>query len=217
MTELLLLLGNAIKWAGLIFSPILLLPLVLLFRIRQINLVAEKCIKWIEVTSKFSLASAFFCAVLMVLSQLIVIFGRYVFGWSATWLNEIVIYTYAAMFLLAAAHTLYSDRHVRVDIFRDRITPLMKHSIELSGFYFFIIPICILILWSSVSRSFVASWINFEGSRESDGLPLYFIFRSLIPIFATLLLAQGLANAIKTANSITALLSKNKRELKNGS
>lgn len=217
MTDLLVLLGNAIKIVGWIFSPILLLPLILLLPVRRLTAITQFCVKWIESTSKFTLAAACTCAIIMVLAQLFVVFGRYVFGWSATWLNEIVIYTYAAMFLLAAAHTLYSNRHVRVDIFRDRMSPLVKNTIELSGFYFFIIPICILLLWSSVSRSFVASWINFEGSRESDGLPIYFVFRTLVPVFATLLLAQGLANAIKTSHKIKSLILKDYQESQYGS
>lgn len=217
MTDLLIFSGNVVKLVGLILSPLLLLPLVLLFPTPLIPKITKTCVRWIESTSKFTLLAACLSAIIMVLAQLFVIFGRYVFGWSATWLNEIVIYTYAAMFLLAAAHTLQSNRHVRVDIFRDRMSPTMKNSIELVGFYLFIVPICILILWSSVSRSFVASWINFEGSRESDGLPIYFLFRTLIPLFATLLLAQGLANAIKTAQTFKTQISKSNRGSQNGS
>lgn len=217
MTDLLLFLGHTIKLAGLILSPILLLPLALFLSKRSLTLVAETSVTWIEKISKITLNAACACAVLMVLAQLCVIFGRYVFGWSATWLNEIVIYTFAAMFLLAAAHTLQSNRHVRVDIFRTQMSPLTRKSIELAGFYFFIVPICILILWSSTSRSFVASWIHFEGSRESDGLPIYFIFRTLIPCFATLLLAQGLANALKTAKSLSALIFENTNVSRHGS
>lgn len=217
MTDLLLFLGHAIKWAGLILSPILLLPLALILIKRPLTLIAETSVTRIEKISKITLNAACVCAVLMVLAQLCVIFGRYVFGWSATWLNEIVIYTFAAMFLLAAAHTLQSNRHVRVDIFRTRMSPLTRNSIELAGFYLFIVPICILILWSSVSRSFVASWIHFEGSRESDGLPLYFVFRTLVPCFATLLLAQGLANALKTSESLSSLIFDNTDESRHGS
>ncbi len=217
MTDLLFFVGNAVQLIGLVLSPILLIPLVILLPIHLITKVSGFCVRWIESTSKFTLVTASLCAIIMILAQLFVIFGRYVFGWSATWLNEIVIYSYAAMFLLAAAHTLRSDRHVRVDIFRDRMSPMVKNSIELVGFYLFIVPICILILWSSVSRSFVASWVNFEGSRESDGLPIYFLFRTLVPLFATLLLAQGLANAIKTAQNFKTLISKEHRESHNGS
>ncbi len=41
------------------------------------------------------------------------------------------------------------------------------------------------------------SWAILERSRESSGLPLVFLLKTLIPVFALLVALQGLAQAIK--------------------
>ena len=43
------------------------------------------------------------------------------------------------------------------------------------------------------------SWAILEGSREASGLPIVYLFKSLIPLFAVLLGLQGLAQAIRAA------------------
>ena len=50
------------------------------------------------------------------------------------------------------------------------------------------------------------SWALFEGSRESDGLPLLFLFKTLLPAFAVLMLVQGLSEALKAALRLTGKL-----------
>ena len=50
------------------------------------------------------------------------------------------------------------------------------------------------------------SWALFEGSRESDGLPLLFLFKTLLPAFAILMITQGLSEALKAALRLTGKL-----------
>ncbi|MEL7128790.1 MAG: TRAP transporter small permease subunit, partial [Pseudomonadota bacterium] len=145
-----------------------------------------------------ALTAAIAMALVMMFAQLAVVIARYAFGLAFTWLNEIVIYAFAAMFLLAAAGALRDDAHVRVDILRTRFGPRGLAAVELAGAYLFIIPICLLILWAA-APALTNAWARFEGSRESDGLPLLFLFKTLVPLFAVLLLTQGLSQAIKAA------------------
>jgi len=205
MADLFLTLGTALKWAGLVLSPLLLLPFFVLVMPKPLGAWSERLIKIIDRTSQIALTAAKRLAVIMVLAQLAVILGRYVYGWSATWLNEIVIYSFAGMFLLAAAHALKADDHVRVDILRTQMTLRQRALVDFAGIYLFVLPICALILWSAVSPSFVRSWAQFEGSRESDGLPIYFLFRTLVPVFAGLVMAQGLAEALKVTLRLRGL------------
>ena len=53
----------------------------------------------------------------MVAIQFAVVVLRYLFGIGSIWLQESIVYSHAALFLLAAAWTLKNDGHVRVDIF----------------------------------------------------------------------------------------------------
>jgi TRAP-type mannitol/chloroaromatic compound transport system permease small subunit len=43
------------------------------------------------------------------------------------------------------------------------------------------------------------SWAILERSREASGLPLVFVLKTLIPLFALLMILQGLAQAIRAA------------------
>jgi TRAP-type mannitol/chloroaromatic compound transport system permease small subunit len=137
--------------------------------------------------------------------QLSVVVLRYTYGISFTWLNELVIYAFAAMFMLGAAATLRDDGHVRVDILRPRFGADGRNWIELAGIYFFLFPICIRIL-STGEQGLARAWSLFEGSTESDGLPFLYLFKTLVPAFAVLMLAQGLSEALKAALRLTGRL-----------
>ena len=60
------------------------------------------------------------------------------------------------------------------------------------------IPFCVLVLW--FSWGFVgASWKMREGPMFVGGLPFVYLLKTTIPLFAGLLLLQGVAVAIKSA------------------
>jgi len=190
--------GPAIMFAGpVILLPLLLLPLAVLF-VPQVKPAGRAVMATLDQLSGFALSAAMGIAIVMMGAQLAVVIARYAFGLAFTWLNEIVIYAFAAMFLLAAAGALRDDAHVRADILRDRFGPKTRAIIELVGIYLFLVPICFLILWAAaplVSNS----WALLEGSRESDGLPFWYVFKTLIPVFAIFLLLQGISQAIKSS------------------
>ncbi|MEM5517644.1 TRAP transporter small permease subunit [Henriciella sp. AS95] len=148
------------------------------------------------------LSAAIVASVLLFMLQLAVVIASYAFALSWTWLSETVIYAFATMFMLGAASALKDDSHVRVDILRPRFGEEGRNWIELAGTYLFLFPICIRILTTG-EQGLTRAWSLFEGSRESDGLPLLFLFKTLVPIFAVLLLAQGLSIALKSALRLT--------------
>ena len=76
------------------------------------------------------------------------------------------------------------------------------NAIELAGIYFFLFPICIRLLTTG-EQGLARAWALFEGSRESDGLPFLYLFKTLVPVFAVLMLGQGLSEAIKAALRLT--------------
>jgi TRAP-type mannitol/chloroaromatic compound transport system permease small subunit len=43
------------------------------------------------------------------------------------------------------------------------------------------------------------SWAIFEGSRETTGLPVVYLLKTLIPLFALLIGLQGIAQSIRAA------------------
>ncbi|CUS56777.1 MULTISPECIES: TRAP transporter small permease subunit [unclassified Hyphomonas] len=203
--EIFLTLGGALKWLGLALSPLLLLPLIVTIWPDPVERIAKWLSARIDAVSGWALGGAIAGAIILVGAQLLVVLLRYAFGLSFTWLNEIVIYAFAAMFMLGSASALRDDAHVRVDILRPRFGARRRNWIELAGIYLFLFPICIRLL-AMTEQGLARSWALFEGSRESDGLPLLFLFKTLLPAFAVLMLVQGLSEALKAALRLTGKL-----------
>ncbi|MEM7661780.1 MAG: TRAP transporter small permease subunit [Pseudomonadota bacterium] len=204
MAELFLTLGDGLRWLGFVSSPVLLLPLVIPLWPTPLSPQIGAAHRALDRVSGAAQRVAMLAAVVMVLAQLTVVIIRHVYGLAFSWLDETVIYAFASVFLLGAAGALRDDAHVRVDILRGQFGPRVRAAIELVGIYAFVFPIGILVLWA-VEPSLGRSWAGFEGSRESDGLPLYFLFRTLIPAFAVLLILQGLSNALKMAMGLRGI------------
>jgi TRAP-type mannitol/chloroaromatic compound transport system permease small subunit len=140
--------------------------------------------------------AAAWLALAVVLLQFGVVLLRYVFGAGSIWLQETVVYAHAGLFMLAAAWTLAAGGHVRVDILYARATPRQQALIDLVGTLVFLFPFMTALL--VLSLPYVArSWAIFERSREASGLPFVFALKTLIPVFAALMLLQGAAIVIR--------------------
>lgn len=133
-------------------------------------------------------------ALLMVLVQLVIVVLRYVFGVGFIWLQESVIYLFAAQLMLGAGYTLLRGGHVRIDVFYGRAGRRTRAWIDLLGTLAFLMPMCGLILWVSWPYV-VTSWTVFESSRETSGIPAVFLLKTLIIAFGVLVILQGMAVA----------------------
>lgn len=203
--QIFLTLGTGLKWLGIALLPVFLLPLIVVSMPRLLDGAAKRLIALIDRISGSALGIAMVCGVLLIFLQLIVVLLRYAFGLSFTWLNESVIYVFAAMFMIGAAAALRDGAHVRVDILRPRFGENGRNWIELAGTYLLLFPICVRILITA-EPGLTRSWLLLEGSRESDGLPILYLFKTLVPVFAVLLMAQGLSEALKAALRLTGAL-----------
>ncbi|RPI75843.1 MAG: TRAP transporter small permease subunit, partial [Ignavibacteriales bacterium] len=72
---------------------------------------------------------------------------RYIFEESSAAFQEIEWHLFAIIFLAAAAYTLKSDDHVRVDLFYSRFPIKRKALIDFIGSILFLIPFCMLVIW----------------------------------------------------------------------
>lgn len=198
MEEFVSLAGTGLRFAGYALLPLLALPLLILAAPKPLGHVSERLSAGLDRVSGAALGFALAAGFLIILIQLAAVLLRYVFGLSFSWLNDSVIFTFAMMFMLGAAATLRDDGHVRVDILRPRFSPKVKAGIELFGALVFIVPICVLILYAG-SGLIARSWIGLEHFNESDGLPIKYLFKSMVPLFAILMIGQALSQAIKAA------------------
>jgi len=133
----------------------------------------------------------------MVLIQCAVMILR-LFGAGSLWLHESLFYFHVALVLFTAAWSLRHDGHVRVDIFYTSASARTKALVDLAGALVLLMPFMLAILWFAWPYT-LRSWAILEGSREAGGLPLVFLLKSAILLFAGQLLLQGLAQAIRAA------------------
>ena len=137
----------------------------------------------------------------VVLLQFALVVARYLFGLGSIWLSETVIYSHAAVFMLAAAWTLRAEGHVRVDIFYAEASNRTKALVDLVGAILLLLPFMLVLLWLSLPYT-ARSWAILERSQEASGLPLVFVLKTLIPVFAVLMALQGVAQAIRAAAAL---------------
>ena len=127
----------------------------------------------------------------VVLIVFAVVLLRYGFSWGRVWMQEAYVWLNAAAVLLSGAYTLRHDAHVRIDIWYSRWSAAAKAAADLLGALFLMLPFLLLLLDKSLP--YVAqSWSAGERSREAGGLPAVYLLKLLIPLFAVLMLLQGL-------------------------
>jgi len=140
-------------------------------------------------------------ALVVVLLQFALVVARYLFGLGSIWVTEAVIYGHATLFMLAAAWTLRAGGHVRVDVFYAEASVRTRAIIDLLGALLLLLPFATVLIWLSLPYA-ARSWDILERSQESSGLPLVYLLKTLIPLFALLMALQGVAQAIR---ALTAL------------
>jgi TRAP-type mannitol/chloroaromatic compound transport system permease small subunit len=145
--------------------------------------------------------AAAWLVLLVVLLQFALVIARYLFGLGSIWLSETVIYAHGAVFMLAAAWTLRAEGHVRVDIFYADASVRTRAVIDFVGAILLLLPFMLVLLWLSVPYA-ARSWAILEHSQEASGLPLVFVLKTLIPVFAGLMALQGVAQAIRAAATL---------------
>ena len=142
--------------------------------------------------------TAAWAALFIVLMQFVVVVLRYAFGIGSIWLTESIIYGHATLFMLAAAWTLRENGHVRVDVFYADAKTRTKAMIDFLGAMLLLIPFMLVLLVFTVP--YVGrSWAIFERSRETSGLPVVFLLKTLIPAFAIMFALQGVSQVIRAA------------------
>lgn len=200
--------GRALGWIGLVLSPLALLPLLagLWGRFAALPPVLEGLLKRgalvIDAISVTIGDAVRWSALALVVVTAVIVVQRYVFGVSITGLQESVIYLHSILFLLSSAAALLNGGHVRVDIIYSNLSERARAWTDMAGVYLALIPMSWLIL--ETSRSYVGgAWRILERSRESDGLPLVFLLKTAIPLFAVMMILQGLSMAARAALTLS--------------
>lgn len=134
-----------------------------------------------------------FCLIIFTLTSVL---ARYLFQTSYVWFDELLWHFFGLGFLLAIAHTLKEDGHVRVDILYNKFNPKVKAWVEICGIVFFMFPICYIIIRYGYSYSYASFQIS-EISDSPNGMPYRWVIKGAIPFGFVLLALQGFSHIIK--------------------
>lgn len=124
---------------------------------------------------------------------------RYLFNDVSIGMQELEWHLYATIFLLGIAYTLNENRHVRVDLFYDHVSPQKKAVIDIVGTLILLLPFCLLITYYGVGFASDAYEIN-EGSGDPGGLPYRWIIKSMIPAAFILVIISSIGFMLRALN-----------------
>lgn len=161
----------------------------------------EKLSKFIDqLNSRVGNTVAWLCFLMVFVTFLIVVM-RYAFSVGSIMIQELVIYMFAAVFMLGGAYTYLKGGHVRVDIFFKRKTKIQQAWINVYGNLFLLLPTMMIILYLSFPYV-LFSWKFLEGSKEAAGLDLVYLLKTTIPIMTILMSLQAVSEIIKNLKFI---------------
>lgn len=153
----------------------------------RINLVLGRTFAWLSLG--------------MVMLMFINVLMRYVFHSASVWQQELVQFSFAILLLTTSGYTLFSDKHVRVDIFYQSLRKRHKAWINLVGSIVFLIPMALAIGYFSYDF-ILSSWQIKESSTEYNGMPGVYLLKTCLWVFTFTLLVQGTAIICKSLRHI---------------
>lgn len=132
-------------------------------------------------------------ALFVVLAELLIVIGRFVFSYEQTFMSDLVRFWYAALFLFASAFTLYEDGHVRVDIAYAGFSPVTKGWVNAIGCLLMGAVLCwaILLVTLDGKTSIVnGALLAYETSQSGFGMYIKYWMASFLAIFGATMLIQ---------------------------
>lgn len=124
--------------------------------------------------------------------QTLIVILRYLFSVGFVELQNAVSYGFAAFCVLIIPLALRANKHVRVDVFRIALGPRACRRLDVGAILILLFPVFFIALWN-VTPVVLYSWSILEGSRDTGGLPGYFIVLTALPLMCLLMFIQGLA------------------------
>jgi TRAP-type mannitol/chloroaromatic compound transport system permease small subunit len=121
---------------------------------------------------------------------------RYGAHFAAQLLLDLPPLLFAGIVLGTAPKALKENSHIRVDILFRSLRPRLRAIIDIIGNLLFLIPVCLVMIARGVP-AFTSSWRIGEGPATPGGLPPW-PAKALIPLAFALLLAQALAELVKS-------------------
>lgn len=152
----------------------------------------SRAIDWLN--TKIGKSAAWLIVVAVLVSAVNAIIRKLFNQSSNAWL-EMQWLLFGAVFLLCAPWTLIANEHIRIDIVNSKLSQKIKRLIEFVGNGLFLIPMCLVMIYTSWPF-FWRSYLMNEQSSNAGGLPQW-PAKFLILLGFILLFIQGVSELIK--------------------
>ena len=141
-------------------------------------------------------------AFLVVVAELAIVITRFIFSYEQAFMGDLVRFWYAALFLFASAYTLYTDAHVRVDVFYAGFSRRTRGGVNAIGAILLGMVFCWTILlmgmWSK-SSILITPLLGFEVSQSGFGMYIKYLMASFLSIFAITMMVQFASSLLESA------------------
>jgi TRAP-type mannitol/chloroaromatic compound transport system permease small subunit len=126
-------------------------------------------------------------AMVVFFGQLAMVLMRYLLGVGFLEIQDAVNYAFAALVAFSIVVAFDADKHVRVDVLRQKWTLATNRKIDWLGDLMLAVPVFGIMLWTAypLVRS---SWRILEGSPETGGLPGLFLVKTVLLVLPSLVL-----------------------------
>jgi len=136
------------------------------------------------------------CIMVLTFATCYEVFVRYVLNAPTVWAFDMAVQMYGALFMMAGAYTLSRNGHVRGDVIHRLLPIRVQAGIDLTLYILFLLPGVFALMW--YGYEFAAdSWRYKEVSWSSPARVQIYFFKTLIPIAGSLVLLQGIAEAMR--------------------
>ncbi len=132
----------------------------------------------------------------LVIIQLIIVILRYIFSFGISWGLDLLVYLFFIQSLLPLPLVVLENHNVRVDILYQSYLPGKKAILDRLGLAFLLFPATGYAAYVSW-RPMVNSWRLLETSPTLDGLPGYFLLKTLLFLIFAGIAAVSLVLALK--------------------
>ncbi len=140
-----------------------------------------------------------FSIVVVTIVVLYEVVARTLFGAPTSWGNETTIYLSAMAYLMVGGYALLHQRHVRIDVLYQLLTPPARVRLDTFTFLFFLAYMLTLI-WAGGS----VAWDSFQigETTSTPWNPPIWPVKAAIPLAGLLLLLQGIANLARDTGRV---------------
>jgi len=141
------------------------------------------------------------CSWTLILLMGVVVFQillRHLFDRELIGLPELQWHLYAIVVMFSLSHAQAHRAHVRVDLWHRGFRPTFRRKFEVLIMLVLVLPLSAFLVWEGAQFAWEA-WRIEEKSPAPGGLPWRWMVKSLIPVGAAILFANGVATAIRAA------------------